>query len=169
MKKLTADDVIRILNLKPLPAEGGFYRETYRGPIVNAPATIFGIKSASPRVTSTAIYYLIRPESFSALHKISSDEIFHFYAGDPVEMVQITSSGELRKITMGTDLQSGQEPQVCVPKNIWQGLKLQQGGAWALLGTTVAPGFEFEDFVLGQREIMLQEYPQHKDVIFRYT
>ncbi|MBK9293896.1 MAG: cupin domain-containing protein [Oligoflexia bacterium] len=165
----TAEDVIKFLNLKPLPEEGGYFRETYRSDKINAPAKIFGINSDSPRVISTAIYYLVHQKSFSALHRIKSDEVFHFYAGDPVEMIQINDQGILNKYILGADVFKEQQPQVVVPKGVWQALRLKEGGSWALLGTTVSPGFEFEDFEVGTREQMLKLFPQHRDDIMRFS
>lgn len=166
---VTADDVIKALDLKPLPEEGGYFRETYRSEKIKAPASIFGINSNDSRVISTAIYYLVRPESFSALHRIQSDEIFHFYAGDPVEMIQIDESGKLTSYVIGNDIFSGETPQVVVKRGTWQALKLKEGGAWALMGTTVSPGFEFADFEVGDREKMLKLFPQHCDDILRFS
>jgi predicted cupin superfamily sugar epimerase len=155
---VTADDVIKALDLKPLPEEGGYFRETYRSDKINAPASIFGINSTDSRVISTAIYYLVRPESFSALHRIQSDEIFHFYGGDPVEMIQIDESGKLTSYIIGNDIFKGETPQVVVKR-----------GTWALMGTTVSPGFEFADFEVGDREKMLKLFPQHCDDILRFS
>lgn len=165
----TAEDIIHQLGLEPLPDEGGYFRETYRSDKIDAPATIFGIQSQNPRVISTAIYYLVVPNSFSALHRVKSDEVFHFYGGDPVEMVQIDESGNLRKFILGSDFLNGQSPQVVVRKGTWQGLRLMKGGAWALMGTTMSPGFEFSDFELGNREQMIKAFPQHRDDIIRFS
>lgn len=166
---VTADDVIKVLGLQPLQDEGGYFKETYRSEKINAPATIFGIKSEDPRAISTAIYYLVRPESFSALHKIQSDEIFHFYGGDPVEMVQIDELGRLTRFVIGSNIFNGETPQVVVRRGTWQALRLKSGGSWALMGTTVSPGFEFSDFELGIREQLMQAYPQHKNDIIRFS
>lgn len=166
---ITADDVIKILDLKPLPEEGGYFRETYRSAKVNAPASVFGINSNDPRVISTAIYYLVRPESFSALHRIKSDEVFHFYAGDPVEMIQIDEDGNLAEFTIGSDIFNGETPQVVVRRGVWQGLKLKEGGSWALMGTTVSPGFEFEDFEVGDRAQLIKTFPQLSHDIIKFT
>jgi predicted cupin superfamily sugar epimerase len=105
---MTAEEVIKKLDLVPLPEEGGFYRETYRDPVsFNGQLGI--------RNYSTCIYYLITPEEFSALHAVKSTEIFHFYAGSPVEMIQISPQGELKTIFLGREVENGQEPQVIVP------------------------------------------------------
>jgi uncharacterized protein len=142
---INADEIIRKLDLKPLPEEGGYYRETYRSTQGKHDAKIFGIDSNTKRDVSTCIYYLVTSDSFSALHRIKSDEIFHFYAGDPVEMVQIDDDGKLSRFVLGPDVMNGQSPQVVVERGVWQGLKLKGGGKWALMGTTVSPGFVFKE------------------------
>jgi predicted cupin superfamily sugar epimerase len=167
-KEMTAEEVIRKLRLKPLPDEGGYYRQTYKSDI-GLPANIFGVHSDLMRHVSTAIYFLETPDGFSALHRIKSDEIYHFYAGDPVEMIQIDNSGTLSRFLLGSDILNNQSPQVVVAKGIWQASKLKAGGRWALMGTTVAPGFEFEDFELGDRNQMLQQFPQLSQYILSYT
>ncbi len=165
----TAKEVIQKLDLKPLPEEGGYYRETYRSEKIDAPARLLGIDTDEPRVMSTAIYYLIIPESFSALHRIKSEEIFHFYAGDPVEMIQINKQGVLSRCVLGADIFKGEVPQVVVPRGDWQALRLPKGSAWSLMGTTVSPGFEFADFEVGDREQLLKDFPAHREEIMRFT
>lgn len=167
---MTAQEVIQMLDLKPLPEEGGYYRETYRSSDSGV-ATRASIKDnlIPKRIASTAIYYLVTPESFSALHRVKSDEIFHFYAGDAVEMLQINEAGEGQYITIGSNIVNGEVPQVLVEKGIWQGTRLKDGGRWALMGTTVAPGFEFDDYENGDREKLLQLFPQLREDIVRYT
>lgn len=166
---MTANELIKTLNLIPLPGEGGYYRETYRGQPLGLPPAHFGSPDSAIRPTSTAIYYLITPESFSALHRVKSDEIFHFYLGDTVDMIQIDSQGNLRRFILGTNLLENEEPQVLVQKGNWQALRLRSGGRWALMGTTVAPGFEFEDFELGERNTLLNLYPELNNDIMTFT
>ena len=161
--------IIKKLNMKPLPSEGGFYSETYRSAEPALPAGLFGINSKTTRSVSTAIYYLVTPESFSALHRVKSDEMFHFYSGDPVEMIQFDDRGNLTNFILGSDVINDQHPQVIVPKGVWQALKLKAGGQWALLGTTVSPGFEFEDFEMGDRAQLIKEFPSLKNSITNYT
>ncbi len=162
------ESIIKKLDLKPLPDEGGYFCETYRSKIY-APIQINDDKKEISRNLGTAIYYLITPDSFSALHKVKSDEIFHFYVGDPVEMLQIFEDGKIKKIIMGSDFINNQEPQVLAPANIWQGTRLCEGGKWALLGTTVTPGFEFIDFELGNRNNLLNQFPNLKNEIIKFT
>ena len=154
---MTADDVIARLHLQPHPVEGGFFRETYRSPD-NLP---------TGRSVSTAIYYLLTPKTVSALHRLPGDEVFHFYAGDPVRMLQLWPDGSTRTLTLGTDLTVGQVPQLVVPGGVWQGSVLVDGGAWALLGATMAPGFDYADYTAGDREALTVQYPSVAALIER--
>ena len=151
---MNADEILDFLNLEPLSGEGGYYRETYRS------AQQFGDKSIS-----TAIYYFLTPETCSAMHKLPFDEIFHFYLGDPVEMLQLHPDGSSDLFTIGTDLLAGHRPQRLVPAGSWQGSRLLQGGAFALMGTTMAPAFDFSDYVGGQREPLLRGWPARAAMI----
>ena len=159
----TAQSIIKLLKLKPLPGEGGFYRETYRS------ALKANCGSRSKRSLGTAIYYLITPENFSTLHRISSDEIFHFYYGDPVELFMFGPGGKTRKAVLGPDIGKGQHPQFLVPKNVWQGTRLLKGGSFALLGTTVFPGFDFKDYRQGERGKLTGLFPLHRKIINALT
>jgi hypothetical protein len=150
---VTAEQVRERLGLRPHP-EGGYYVETYRAE-----------ERVDSRSLSTAIYYLLTPDTFSALHRLRSDEVFHFYLGDPVEMLQLRPDGSAREVVLGSSVLEGTQPQVVVRKGVWQGLRLRPGGAFALLGTTVAPGFEFADFELGRRDALVAAYPAHAERI----
>ncbi|MES2525428.1 MAG: cupin domain-containing protein [Bdellovibrionota bacterium] len=160
---MTKEEVIAKLNLIPLEIEGGFFRETYKSKDI-----VQG--RLGTRSEGTAIYYMVTEESFSALHIVDQDEIFHFYSGDEVEMFQILPDGTPKTIIIGK-VENGHEPQVIVPRGVWQGTKLRTPGKgkWALLGCTVAPGFEYENFTLKSRDELVQLYPQHKDQIIRFT
>jgi len=160
---MNADEIIEILGLKPLPKEGGFFVETYR-----ADESVNGLPGRykdERRAFSTAIYYLLTPDSFSAMHRVRTDEIFHFYAGDRVEMLQLFNDGTGKVVGLGSDLEAGLRPQVVVPRETWQGARLVDGGRFALLGATVAPGFEFSDFELGIRKDLLRLYPGYERLI----
>jgi hypothetical protein len=167
-KKLTAEEVIKKLDLRPLPDEGGYYRQTYKSDM-KFPTNGFGIDSDSMRGISTAIYFLETPDGFSALHRVRSDEVYHFYAGDPVDMIQIDDSGILSRFILGSDILNNQSPQLVVPKGKWQASRLKAGGRWALMGSTVAPGFEFEDFELADRDRMLLQFPQLSQDLRSFT
>jgi predicted cupin superfamily sugar epimerase len=151
-----AQAVIDRLGLIPHPEEGGHFRETYR-----APETIAAdpVRYQGSRSFSTAIYYLLTPQTFSHMHLLESDEIFHFYAGDPVEQLLLHPNGAAQTVILGPDLFAGQEPQHLVPARVWQGARLAPGGRWALLGCTVAPGFDFADYHHGTRQALAEGWP----------
>jgi predicted cupin superfamily sugar epimerase len=142
---LNAETIIRLLDLRPLPQEGGYYSETHRASRLT-PESALGSEYIGDRNASTAIYFLITPQEYSALHILPSDEVFHFYLGDPVEMLQLHPDGSANVHTLGTDLLADMRPQVVVPGHTWQGCRLKAGGQFALLGCTVTPGFDFRDF-----------------------
>ena len=165
---LTADEICKRLKLQPHPAEGGYFVETYRAEhLVPQDALPAGYPGA--RAVSTAIYYLLTPDSFSAMHRLRGDEIFHFYLGDPVELLQIKSNGTGEVFVLGQDIVAGMRPQHVVPGGAWQGSRLVAGGKYALLGTTVAPGFDYQDFEVGEREELVAEFPQFREMIQALT
>lgn len=161
-----AEEIIKLLQLQPHPKEGGYFRETYRSAdsFTDLPSRYRGKRSAS-----TAIYYLLTPESFSAMHRLASDEVFHFYLGSPVEMLNLFPDGHGTVVSLGSDLTAGQSPQIMVPAGVWQGSRLASGGQFALMGTTVAPGFDFADYESGQREKLIEQYPQFAKMIRELT
>lgn len=165
---LTAQQVIQRLQLEPLTIEGGLFRETYRSPLAFSSEAL-PIDYGGERNASTAIYYLLTPDTFSVIHRVKSDELFHFYAGDPVEMLQLFPDGNGRVVTIHNDLAEPCEPQVVVSAGTWQGCRLNPGGHWALMGCTVAPGFDYADFEAAQREEMLNKYPQFAEKITALT
>jgi hypothetical protein len=165
---ITADQIIALLNLTPHPKEGGYFRETYRSSETVSEKTLprqyEGIRSFA-----TAIYYLLTPETFSAIHRLQSDEIFHFYLGDPVEILQLWPDGTGRILVLGSDLLKKMQPQVVVPRGVWQGARLYKNGRFALLGATVSPGFEFADYESGERDELINSYPQFRERIIALT
>lgn len=153
----TANELIRRLGLEPLPIEGGYFRQTWSSDdLVSIPGY------DSPRPAGTAIYYLLtaEPDSFSALHRLETGEMYHFYLGDPVEMLLLAEGTPGRRIILGPDLLGGQHVQYVVPRSVWQGSRLIPGGRFALLGTTMAPGFDARDFTLGRRQELLLRFPE---------
>jgi uncharacterized protein len=168
----TARDIIRLLRLQPLPLEGGFYRETYR-----APETLASLVSRDPssgeRISSTAIYYLLHGQQVvSALHRLVRDEVYHFYLGEPVEILLLYPDGTDAMHLLGRDLEAGQQPQMLVPGGVWQGLRLSSASGadgFALMGTTMAPGFDAGEFELGSREGLLSRYPRRSAEILALT
>ncbi len=136
---MTANEIKALLNLVPHPVEGGFFRRTYASAgTVELPR--------GRRAQGTAIYYLLETGGFSEMHVLDSDEVFHFYLGDPVEMLQLHPDGGSSVLTLGPDLAAGQHVQVVVPAGVWQGTRLLGDGKVALLGCTVTPGFDFADY-----------------------
>jgi uncharacterized protein len=164
----TAEELIALLKLQPHPREGGHFRETYRSDDL-LPAGALPARYGAPRCAGTAIYYLLTPSTCSALHRLASDEVFHFYLGSPVRMLQLFPDGQGRELVLGPDLTRGQSVQVVVPRGVWQGSVLEPGGAFALLGCTVAPGFEYADYESGSRAELLAHYPAFAGLIGRLT
>ena len=165
---LTAEEIRRALKLQPHPAEGGYFVETYRSQHLLSPEALPAGYSG-PRSVSTAIYYLLTPESFSAMHRLRGDEIFHFYLGDPVELLQIGANGVGEVVVLGQDIAAGMRLQHVVPGGAWQGSRLRAGGTFALLGTTVAPGFDYQDFEIGDRDELVGEFPAFAEMIRALT
>ena len=157
---MNAEEIIRTLDLKPHP-EGGYYRETYR-----SPKTIPG---GRPRAHSTGIYYLLVPGSVSKLHQIRSDEMLHFYLGDPVTWVLLDPLGGMKKVVLGGSLEKGESPQFLVQAGYWFGAYMNEGGSYALMGMTVAPGFDFADLVMGERQELIRAFPGAQVEILRLT
>ena len=168
MTTLSAQDVIDQLGLIPHPEEGGWFLETHRSDETFSPNALPD-RYAGERCHSTAIYYLLTPETYSHMHRLKTDEVFHFYAGDPCEMVQLHPDGSTETVVLGNDLARGHRPQVRVPRNSWQGMRLLPGGTFALMGCTVAPGFEFADYAHGVRAELVTKYPDFADLITLLT
>lgn len=165
---LSVEDLFRLLDLRPLPGEGGFFVETYRSKHELSPQALPpGYRGA--RSAATTIYYLLTPESFSALHRLVGDEVYHFYLGDPVEMLLLDERNGGRRLILGQDLKAGMRIQTVVPGGIWQGSRLCSGGRYALLGTTMTPGFDGDDFVLADRTTLIRRFPEYSDLITSLT
>jgi predicted cupin superfamily sugar epimerase len=165
---LTADQIKVLFNLKPHPEESGYFVETYRSlETISEKALTSRYKGV--RSFGTAIYYLLTPETISAMHRLQSDEIFHFYLGDPVEMLQLWPDGSGRVFILGSDILNGMQPQVVIPRGIWQGARLIKDEKFALLGTTVSPGFEFADYESGHRDELVKSYPEFRELIIALT
>ena len=159
---MTAEEIKALLKLKPHPVEGGWYRRTYTSAgTVELPRGV--------RAQSTAIYYLLEAGSFDEMHMVASDEIFHFYLGDPVEMLLLHPDGRSAVLTLGPDLAAGQQPQILVPAGVWQGERLVEGGKVALFGCTVTPGFDFADYVSGNYAELSAKWPAEAERIKSLT
>jgi uncharacterized protein len=164
---LTAEQIRELLTMQPHPIEGGYFAETYRSAATMPGSALGGYPG--DRSLSTAIYYLLTPESFSAMHRVRGDEMFHFYLGDPVEMLQLKPDGTAEVLLLGQDIAAGMRLQHNVPGGVWQGSRLRVGGKYALLGTTMAPGFEYDDYETGKREELIARYPQRAELITALT
>ena len=138
-RRPTADEVIELLGLEPLPQEGGWYAVTWRDP------------------AGSAIYFLVRPGDFSALHALPTTELWHHYAGAPARMLLLHPDGSIDRPVLGDDLPAGQRPQVVVPGRVWMGASTD--GPWSLLGTTMAPPYDEAGFELGRRDDLVAGYP----------
>lgn len=145
----TSEEISKILGLEPLPLEGGMWAQTLKDE------------------NSTAIYYLLTKNNFSAMHKLESVEVYHYYAGAPAKMLLLDSSGKVEEPVLGSDLDSGHRPQIIVEPRVWQGSKTT--GEWTLLGTTMAPPYSQEMFQLADREELLKGWPDSKEKIYELT
>ncbi len=165
---MTAEQIIKHYKMQPLRQEGGFYVETYRSSDILKkeilPAGISG-----DRNMSSHILYLLTAKSISLMHQLKYDEMFHFYLGNPVTMLQLHPDGSSEIITLGHDIFNEQQVQVLVPKGTWQGAFIQPGGQFSLLGCSVTPAFDEADFELGDRGALLAKYPDMQELILHLT
>ncbi len=158
-----ADYWIEKLGLAKHP-EGGYYRGIYRsGEII--PHNALPARYSGERSFSTSIYFLLRGNETSRLHRLKSDELWHFYAGSPLNIHVIDPGGKHFTTKLGSDFEEGQVFQYTIEKGCWFGAIVNDPSSYSLLGCTVAPGFDFDDFELGQREQLIRQYPEHKWII----
>ena len=148
--------------------EGGAFKEIYRSALV-IPKTELPAEFNGNRNASTAIYFLLKKGQFSALHKIAADELWHFYDGDELCIYEITKAGKLEKHLLGKDLEKGQSFTCLIKAGSWFGSRCEVKNGFSLVGCTVAPGFDFEDFTLAERATLLEEYPQYSVLIKELT
>jgi hypothetical protein len=160
-----AAHLIRRFGLEPLPDEGGFFARTWTS----------GDRDAGGRPRGTAILFLMTEKDFSALHRLRGDEVWHFHAGDPAELVRLDpKSGACRIAVLGPDPEGGHVPQAVAPAGEWQGARIMRGGdgparGWTLLGCTLSPGWDKGDFEVGKREALEREFPAHAAMIRALT
>jgi predicted cupin superfamily sugar epimerase len=168
----TAATLVAQLGLTPHP-EGGFFAETYRDTLTlrDLPA-----RFAGPRSASTAIYYLLENGDMSALHRIHSDEVWHHYAGGTLTVHVLhpacATEGQPARheaLRLGMNLSAGERPQAVVPAGAWFGARLEGSEPYTLVGCTVAPGFDFADFEMGERAALLAEFPEHAALVREMT
>ncbi|MDT0464547.1 cupin domain-containing protein [Streptomyces gibsoniae] len=153
---MTPDDLIAHYGLEPIPREGGRYRRTWTGPA-----------RSDGRPEGTAIVALLTaaPEDYSALHRLPADEVWHFYLGDPLQLLFLAPDGGVRTAVLGPDVVRGQQIQLTVPAGTWMGGRVAEGGAWTLFGCTMAPGFTDESYEHGDAAVLSARYPGAADRI----
>ena len=150
MSKTTAEEIIKILELEPLPVEGGWFRQTWAA------------------AAGTAIYYLITPDAWSSLHMLSIPEIWHFYAGDAVRQLQLFPDGRALELILGPNITKDEQPQLVCPADVWQSTRLVSGGSWALMGTTMAPPYTEECISYPTTDGLLKSYEAYRPLIEEY-
>lgn len=167
---LTAEEIVEHLDLEPLPSEGGLFRQTYVAS-EEIPAAALPARYGRSKPLCTAIYYLLtdQPDSFSALHRLPTDEIYHFYLGDPVEMLLLHPEGQSERVVLGQDLLAGQHVQYVVPAGVWMGSRVTEGGRFALMGTTMAPGYDEQDYEGGEAAELERQYRDRATLIRELT
>jgi len=158
---MNAKHLIEKLQLLPHP-EGGWYRETYRS------AETLTNKNGANRNVCTAIYFMLEGNDKSHFHRIQSDETWFFHVGEPLEILTITS-GQLQLITLGNDILNGEILQFVVPAQTWFAARIKTGSGYSLASCTVAPGFDFSDFELAERENLIKEFSELEEVIREFT
>ena len=161
--------MIACLGLTKHP-EGGFFSETYRSRETLRRESL-AARFRGSRSISTAIVYLLERGDFSALHRIQSDELWHYYAGAPLEIVMLSPKGQVTKVFLGLDFKKGERPQICVPHGVWFGAAISKRsrGRYTLAGCTVAPGFDFKDFEMAKRTDLIKKFPARKNFILKWT
>ncbi|MBB6095548.1 hypothetical protein HNQ60_004438 [Povalibacter uvarum] len=157
----TATKLIERLQMQKIPEEGAWFAATYRSDDV-LPAGAISRYKAGPRVAGSAIYALITREDFSALHRLQTDETWHYYKGDPLELLLLHPDGRTEVVVLGPDVLNGQQPQYTVKRSVWQGARPLGSGrdSYTLFGCTLAPGFEYGDFEIGYRDELQRLYPR---------
>ncbi len=164
----TAEDWINHLGLESHP-EGGYFRESYRAVGIISSQALPTHFRGGDRCYGTAIYFLLKSGQISALHRIQSDEVWHFYAGSGLTVVVIAPDGGRTDLQLGADFAQGEQFQAWVPAGSWFGAYVRDPDSYALVGCTVAPGFDFRDFEMGQRADLIQQFPQHSGIISQLT
>ena len=160
---MVAKAIIQEYGLIPHP-EGGWYKETYRSE-ATIPAEALSKSFSGSRSMSTAIYFLMEAENFSAFHRIKSDECWHFYAGGTLEIYIIDTEGTLSVVKLGNQIDKGECFQYVVPANCWFASKPAEGVSFSFVGCTVSPGFDFQDFELANGATLSLQHPQHATLI----
>lgn len=159
--------LIKKLHLTQHP-EGGYFKEIYRSTATIDKKSLPDCYNGA-RNYCTSIYFLLTSDDFSAFHKINQDETWHFYEGSTLTIHQISPSGEYLKITIGNDILNNQFPQYTVPGDYWFAASVDQKNSYSLVGCTVSPGFDFNDFTLAEKNNLQKKFPNHKNIIEELT
>lgn len=147
--------------------EGGWYKETYRAKGIISGSELEGF--GGDRSYSTAIYFLLTNGNPSVFHRIKADEAWHFYDGDGILIHELDEAGRYTEHRLGLNLEEGEEPQLVIKGKSWFASEVVKENGWCLVGCTVAPGFDFEDFEMAERRILIEQYPEHSELISRLT
>lgn len=158
---------VKHLGLEAHP-EGGYFKETFRSE-GSIPASALPEPFAGERSFSTAIYFMLTSENFSAFHRIAADELWHFYTGAPITVHTLDEKGRHGEIKLGPDPSQGQQFQAYIPGGTWFASEVAEPETYGLVGCTVAPGFDFADFEMAERAELIKAYPQHEGLIQRLT
>jgi uncharacterized protein len=168
---LTAKQVIGWLKLQSNSAEGGYFISTYESTL-KFPRANMGSEEEQERSLCSAIYYFLDPSTCSVMHKVTSDMIYHFYAGDPVEMLLLYPESYANRYEIcifSNDIAAGGQPMKIIPGGTWLGSRLTPGGSYSLMGVSMAPGFDPKDYTIGQRDDLVEKYPQQASLIMELT
>lgn len=164
---ISVEAIIEELGLEPLEREGGYFRQTWRSAQRSPDPDL-----AASRPAGTAIYFLVTADQFSALHRLAGDEIWFHHFGDPLEMLMLHPDGRGETVSIGPDLTASEHPQHICPAHVWQGTRIAPGQArcgYALGSCAMAPGFDWNDFELGNRETLTTQYPEFTRAIRALT
>ncbi|MGW0706429.1 cupin domain-containing protein [Streptomyces sp. NPDC002643] len=156
---MTPEDLIAHYELEPIPREGGRFREMWAGPVR---------EDGRPEGTAIVALLTAEPDDYSALHRLPTDEVWHHYLGDPLQMVLLAPDGSSRVVVLGSDVLGGQHVQYVVPAGTWMGARVLGGGdagAWTLFGCTMAPGFTYEGYEHGDAGELAARYPERAELI----
>ena len=167
---LSAQVVKDWFNLEPNLQEGGFLASVYNSSITVPDKLLKGFAHAkSDRSICGAIYYFLEAPGFSAVHRVTGDMLYHFYAGDPVQMLLLSQDGSTEVNIFGNNLALGRSPMKLIPGGTWLGSRLTPGGSWALMGVSMAPGFDPVDYAIGDREHLIAQFPKQEQLITQLT
>ena len=164
---LRKEELIEKLKLEKHP-EGGYFKETYRSEIALSKSALPS-EFTSSRNASTCIYFMLTSDEFSAFHKVNQDEAWHFYLGETITLHMVSPEGKYSQVSIGNDFSQKETPQFVVPAQHWFAAEIKTEDSFALVGCTVAPGFEFDDFKLAEPQELQQIFPQHKEIIEKLT